>query len=701
MVAGRFGVFLDFDEATVAKLRLDVAIVKLRTVRRGMIDTVLQLSVMGVSYDVWVVEERCSCQEEEVFEEDEGFRCSDRSNSNVGERGWKGDDGDLFSDGRTDSDKSESYQLLLGVEGKVKDGVSAVAGLKEGSKVDNLQGQLCLEMMVGEKESEKYSPKGHVEGLEGCDEENFSCEVEGGGFEVRGTDVVVGPEEDFSFLLGKENVLPVEKEQSFLPVEVGPVVTEAFVLPLVDVGPVGPQVPHWNPFVEVEDQGELGQCSIPAVTVEGRRMAQEEQIINISSDEVDIRRVKGVEVLSEISESSSSSEILYVKGKVTKKKSSKKVAQNGSGRQSVQQVGLPMFRKLAMSLKSAGKRKKDANTVMDGSINRHTVGRSCSGSQQPVPPELTSCHRTVEQPGIDLQVVLPLPPTGINHLVDDDGASVPASFSATEGVCAIREDEAKVLLGIQKDVGFTFEASDVEIQRLGNYVKRRRIKELIQTHKVDFMAIQETKLEDITEALCFSLWGGFDCEWAFLPAAGNSGGILSLWRKTNSSLIFTFIGEGFVGVCLEWGVAKKICYVVNVYAKCDLNAKRRLWENISMSKLGFGEGGWCVVGDFNAVRRREERRGVSLLTPSSSSVEIREFDSFVRNLNLEDLSPVGGKFTWIHSNGVAMSRIDRMMVSEEWSSFWGLQLLRVLPRDVSDHCPLLLKSWLLKIVGVL
>jgi hypothetical protein len=45
-----------------------------------------------------------------------------------------------------------------------------------------------------------------------------------------------------------------------------------------------------------------------------------------------------------------------------------------------------------------------------------------------------------------------------------------------------------------------------------------------------------------------------------------------------------------VGICLEWGAAKKICYIVNVYSSCDLLAKRRLWENLVMSKGGFGGG---------------------------------------------------------------------------------------------------------------
>jgi hypothetical protein len=149
------------------------------------------------------------------------------------------------------------------------------------------------------------------------------------------------------------------------------------------------------------------------------------------------------------------------------------------------------------------------------------------------------------------------------------------------------------------------------VRGLGGQIKRRKIKELIQKYKVEFLAIQETKMETITDNLCYSLWGSQDCDWAFLPSEGNSGGILSIWSKSCSYLIFTFIGEGFVGVCLEWGVSKSICFVVNIYAKCDLPSKRKLWHNLLMSKRGFGGGKWCVAGDFNSVCRREDRRGVN------------------------------------------------------------------------------------------
>jgi hypothetical protein len=103
------------------------------------------------------------------------------------------------------------------------------------------------------------------------------------------------------------------------------------------------------------------------------------------------------------------------------------------------------------------------------------------------------------------------------------------------------------------------------VRGLGGPIKRRKLREIVTKYNVEFLAIQETKVSTVSDQLCYSLWGSQDCEWAFLPAEGNSGGILSIWSKINSSLIFTFMGEGFVGVCLEWGISKTICFVVNIY----------------------------------------------------------------------------------------------------------------------------------------
>jgi len=102
----------------------------------------------------------------------------------------------------------------------------------------------------------------------------------------------------------------------------------------------------------------------------------------------------------------------------------------------------------------------------------------------------------------------------------------------------------------------------------------------VQQNKIDFLALQETKLVDITPSFCYSLWGSVDCDWTFRPSEGSSGGILSIWRKSCASLISTFQGEGYVGVCLDWGVERMRCVVINVNSKCKLAAKRRLWESL-------------------------------------------------------------------------------------------------------------------------
>jgi hypothetical protein len=140
-------------------------------------------------------------------------------------------------------------------------------------------------------------------------------------------------------------------------------------------------------------------------------------------------------------------------------------------------------------------------------------------------------------------------------------------------------------------------------------VKRRKIRELVQKEKIDFLAIQETELELIPNALIFVLWGNSDCGWCYLPLVGNSGGILSIWNKVIAFLVFSFFGDGFVGVCLDLVEEKRRCFLVNVYASCNLRDKRKLWSDITMSKRGFGDGLWCLLGDFNSVRTSTERRG--------------------------------------------------------------------------------------------
>ncbi|GKV46677.1 hypothetical protein SLEP1_g53653 [Rubroshorea leprosula] len=71
------------------------------------------------------------------------------------------------------------------------------------------------------------------------------------------------------------------------------------------------------------------------------------------------------------------------------------------------------------------------------------------------------------------------------------------------------------------------------------------------------------------------------------------------------------------------------------------------------------------AGDFNAVKEHQERAG-----SRGNAREIREFKNFIMDSGLIDLPLIGRKYTWYHSNGTSMSRLDRFLVSEEWLLNW-------------------------------
>ncbi|XP_058784775.1 uncharacterized protein LOC131659625 [Vicia villosa] len=52
---------------------------------------------------------------------------------------------------------------------------------------------------------------------------------------------------------------------------------------------------------------------------------------------------------------------------------------------------------------------------------------------------------------------------------------------------------------------------------------------------------------------------------------------------------------------------------------------------------------------------------------------------------------IGGKFTWFNSNGKAMSRIDRFLLSEDFIEDWKVEGQIIGERGISDHASIWLK----------
>ncbi|XP_058771389.1 uncharacterized protein LOC131644810 [Vicia villosa] len=225
------------------------------------------------------------------------------------------------------------------------------------------------------------------------------------------------------------------------------------------------------------------------------------------------------------------------------------------------------------------------------------------------------------------------------------------------------------------------------VRGCNNLMKQKRICQIMGKRKPDVMFIQETNIGKMSGNIVNKIWGGEDCLWSAKEAGGRAGGILTIWRKDSFTPIFSFQGNGFLGIK---GTAKgMIIYFINVYSPCNLADKRELWEELLGWKNKLEVGEWVVGGDFNSIKNREKRRGVENFCRVH---EMEEFKDFIENLEVIDVQVVGNIFTWIKPNGRASSRLDRIMLSEGLISCWDIVAQEVGKRDISDHKPVWTKS---------
>ncbi|GKV11964.1 hypothetical protein SLEP1_g23173 [Rubroshorea leprosula] len=258
-------------------------------------------------------------------------------------------------------------------------------------------------------------------------------------------------------------------------------------------------------------------------------------------------------------------------------------------------------------------------------------------------------------------------------------------FAQQVGMEAL-ENEEEIIQQITNMESRDKEAKEKLKERRRASKLKKEVREVVRKERVEFLAIQESKMEVVDRATCKQLWGSDDFDFCMKASNGNSGGLLCIWDNKLLKNCSQIEGENFVGVSGNWGEKMLPVYLINVYAPCDAVVRRCMWDELKALIYGRS-GNWCLMGDFNCTRKLNERAGAN-----GASRGMRDFDNFVRETELVDLPLIGRKYTWYHPSGNSMSRLDRFLLSEGWLENWSEVKQWGLMRTVSDHCPIILKE---------
>jgi len=222
---------------------------------------------------------------------------------------------------------------------------------------------------------------------------------------------------------------------------------------------------------------------------------------------------------------------------------------------------------------------------------------------------------------------------------------------------------------------------------LGGVEKRKEVHTVVQEKRPFILCLKITKLQLCDVGLATSLWGDPSCFFSFRPSQGASGGILSVWDTAEVEVWSSVSCDHTLIIHGRFIKSNEEFYLFNIYAPCDVAARKLLWDSLSVHLQQLRGKKVCVCGDFNDVQCREQRQSVNV---GHFSSDFSHFNSFIGDNFLFDL-PLGGRnYTWFKGDGKSMSQLDQFLQSEEWCLLWLSCLQIAQLRGLSDHYPLVL-----------
>ena len=169
------------------------------------------------------------------------------------------------------------------------------------------------------------------------------------------------------------------------------------------------------------------------------------------------------------------------------------------------------------------------------------------------------------------------------------------------------------------------------VREVNDKNKRRLIKALISSLKVDLVCLQETKMSEMSIRVVKSLGVVRFLEWGVLNAKGATRGVLVFWDNRVLELIGMEVGLFSIS-CRFKNCEDGFSWIFSGVYDPTLKRYRELfWEELG-AICGLWSDPWYIGEDFNMIRFPNERRRGGKLSPS-----MQRFSKVIDDLDLRDL----------------------------------------------------------------
>jgi hypothetical protein len=178
------------------------------------------------------------------------------------------------------------------------------------------------------------------------------------------------------------------------------------------------------------------------------------------------------------------------------------------------------------------------------------------------------------------------------------------------------------------------------VRGINSTTKWNGIRCSIRDSGCDVICLQETKKEFFDSVYLKNFCPPQFDSFAFVPSVGNSGGSVIIWKSSKLSGNVIFQNDYAQSVEFTSNLSACSWIITNVYAPCTPQGKIDFlnWlHNISMPSDKL----WLLVGDFNLIRRPEDRNKVG------GDINLMlKFNEAISNLDLIEIPLHGLTYTW-------------------------------------------------------